>query len=350
KPYANLWHKIWINVLPQNILKRKLKYSGDPRASVGTVFPWMAPTRTSEPGSGQDTTPETAHPLQAYWSMPRRIRLDFSGVEAGVCDLCGESAENLVRRYRTKNYGVNYTGAWMHPLSPYNYGSREENPPLAVKGQRGGVGYRHWLGFTLGTAEKMPDASIAVRHFNRHILPEHEQEVQLWCFGYDLDNMKARCWHDCMLPVYSFADGERRRAFSEVVARLLAVAKDAAYQLNKSVKAARFKWPDDVDAGPAVPRSFWEASQALFYRLLEKAVHSDPFSAKAVAPIYKEWLKEVRRIAVELFDDWVLAAPIKKMNMRRVIEARVDLLKWLVKGEAAKSLWQFVHECNKEVA
>ena len=341
-----LWHRIWVNVLPQDALN----YPADQRLS--DVLPWIDPTRTSEPGGVGDTTPETVHPLQAYWSMPRRIRLDFSGGEAGTCDLCGEFAEKVVRQYQKKNYGVNYTGAWLHPLSPYNYDSKAEKPPLSQKGQRGGIGYRHWLGLTLGNEQKMPDAAIVVKHFNWRLdrMPENAQRMRLWCFGYDLDNMKARCWYDSTLPVYGFASDEERLVFIDAVAHLLEVAKDAAFLLHKYVKAAWFKRPGDVDSEPAIPLSFWQASENRFYQVLEKIAHADLSKDDVKIPLYREWLKSVRNITADLFDEWVLGAPIEEMNMARVVEARTSLLRFLRKSKAAKDLWRTVELYEEEKA
>jgi CRISPR system Cascade subunit CasA len=341
---VSLWQRIWINVVPQDVLS----YPANPHLS--DVLPWLAPTRTSEPGGVGDTTPEVVDPTQAYWSMSRRVRLDFSEDNAGACDLCGKSGERLIRRYRTKNYGVNYTGAWLHPLSPYNYDPKAEKPPLSLKGQRGGVGYRHWLGLTLGNDKKMPDAALVVKHFNWRLdrMPDNAQGMRLWCFGYDLDNMKARCWYDSTLPVYGFADSEQRRAFIRVIAHLLDVAEEAASLLHKYVKAAWFKRPADAGSEPAVPQSFWQASETRFYQLLERISRSNISVDEEMIPFYREWLISVRKIAADLFDDWVLAAPIEEMNMARVVEARTELLRQLRKSKAAKNLWQVVEEYGKE--
>ncbi len=344
---TTLWQKIWINVLPQDVL------NDEPTPPVGDVLPWMSPTRTSGPGGVGDTTPETVHPLQAYWSMPRRIRLDFSSGDDGVCDLCGEHAERLVRHYRAKNYGVNYTGAWLHPLSPYTYDSKGEKPPLPVKGQRGGIGYKDWLGLTLGKENKMPDAAMVVKHFNwRRLdrLPVDARRMRLWCFGYDFDNMKARCWYESTLPVYSFTDDERRQAFIVVIAHLIEVAEEAASLLHKYVKAAWFKRPGAAGSEPAVRQSFWQASETRFYRMLEEIARSNPLADEEMVPFYKGWLLSVRGIATELFDEWVLAAPIEAMNMARVIEARTDLLKWLGNGKSARNLWKLVKEYEEKTA
>ena len=67
-----LWRKLWLNVLPQDAADMPL-----PAAYDESVFPWLAPTRTSEQASAI-TTPEQVDKLQAYWGMPRRIRLDFA--------------------------------------------------------------------------------------------------------------------------------------------------------------------------------------------------------------------------------------------------------------------------------
>jgi len=90
-----LWHRLWLNVLTQEEVERLPGNSDmtEPEA----IFPWMALTRTSEK-KGMETYPEKVHPLQAYWSMPRRMRLHFSS-EKHVCDLTGEQANESVNSF-----------------------------------------------------------------------------------------------------------------------------------------------------------------------------------------------------------------------------------------------------------
>ncbi|WP_089941170.1 type I-E CRISPR-associated protein Cse1/CasA [Candidatus Entotheonella palauensis] len=112
---ATLWRDVWLNVLAPD---RFLHASGHAaRHEPYDIFPWLAPTRTSEK-NGRDTTPDDVHPAQMYWAMPRRIRLDFDHLSHGPCNLCGQTSEALVTQFITKNYGVNYTGPWRHPLTP----------------------------------------------------------------------------------------------------------------------------------------------------------------------------------------------------------------------------------------
>jgi CRISPR system Cascade subunit CasA len=93
--HSPIWHRLWLNVLDEE------DAPACPHGNLSVVFPWMGPTRTSEKG-GSDTTPEVAHFLQAYWGMPRRIRLALNKNAAiGDCDLCGAHDVDLVKEYTT---------------------------------------------------------------------------------------------------------------------------------------------------------------------------------------------------------------------------------------------------------
>jgi CRISPR system Cascade subunit CasA len=81
-----LWEKLWANVQTREAL------SGLPSAvavsSLDAAFPWLRTTRVSNPKAGGGETPPTAtHPLEAYFGLPRRIRLEFG--DQGRCDLTG---------------------------------------------------------------------------------------------------------------------------------------------------------------------------------------------------------------------------------------------------------------------
>ena len=76
-----LWRQLWANVFWDEAWD-------DPADRPERVFPWLVPTRVSD--NGEKTTPEDVHPAQAFWGMPRRIRLDFEANEKGApCDLTG---------------------------------------------------------------------------------------------------------------------------------------------------------------------------------------------------------------------------------------------------------------------
>jgi len=335
---STLWQKLWLNVLPLDALDYpEVEAPGD-------VLPWLAPTRISEGAGASDTPPHLVHPLQAYWSMPRRIRLDGSTAGHGQCAVCGTRDVRLIHHYRTRHGGTNYTGAWQHPLTPYSLDSKGEKPPLSIKGRQAGKGYRDWLGLVLGNEDHQPDAARVVAHFSSKL---KKPQVRLWCFGYDMSNMKALCWYDSTLPVHAVPE-DLRRDFTKCVKQLLDVANDTANALHRQVKAAWFRRPGDTGSEPAVPQSFWQGTEAAFYGLLEQLATLDFEREVDLANVYRRWLLHTRRLALALFDQWVLAGPVEDMDMQRVVRARADLARELNGGKTMKPLWKIVNLHHKE--
>lgn len=337
---ATLWQKLWLNVLPQDFLDYP------PIELLNDVLPWMGPTRASDDKEGQETPPEAVHPLQAYWGMPRRIRLDTSTLDHGNCSLCGAEDVRLIRHYLTRHGGTNYTGAWTHPLTPYSLDPKGVKPPLSIKGRQAGRGYRDWLGLVLGNDDHQPDAAKTVAHFTSKL---GQPPVRLWCFGYDMSNMKALCWYDSTLPVHSIPT-DIQRAFTKSVKQVLDSANDMASTLHKQVKAAWFRRPGDVGAEPAVQQSFWQISEAVFYRILHELSVLDFDSEAELAPVYRRWLLHTRKMMLELFDHWAMSGPIEDMDIKRVVKARSDLAKDLNSGKSIKPLWKIVNQYHKERA
>jgi CRISPR system Cascade subunit CasA len=276
--------------------------------------------------------------------MPRRIRLDGANTHAGACDLCGTHSTTLITQYRTRNYGTDYSDQWLHPLTPYTLDLKQ--PPLSLKGQVDGIGYRHWVGLALGNPDGKPEAARVVRHANSTLsaLPK-----RLWCFGFDMDNMKARCWYDAALPLHSVAP-EHQRDLRTALRALLEVATDAASLVNKQVKAAQFDRPKDVKSNPAVRQAFWQRTEPRFYAALESLARQDPGDPAVLASVYRRWLHDVERGALDVFDIWVQSVPIEHSNIRRVVEAQADLVKWLRAGKAVKPLWAVIKDNSKEAA
>jgi CRISPR system Cascade subunit CasA len=325
-----LWRSLWLNVLDRE------DAPACPEGVPSIVFPWMGPTRVSDKG-GSDTTPEGVHFLQAYWGMPRRIRVTFpKDPVIGECDLCGAHDLELVEEYATRNYGVNYAGAWVHPLTAYRFDPKKEKPPLSVKGQRGGLGYRHWIALTLADTEDGDCAALVVRRFTEKRARDIgiQRIARLWCFGFDMDNMKARCWYDHTFPLFNLAPGQRKNILAWA-GEFITAAKDVSDILRKQVKAAWFRRPKDIkdvnaDINP-VAVDFWQRSESVFYDILEQLSNLSGDRDNPPPKLYSVWGSTLRSIALQLFDLWVLDAPIEDMDMKRVIEER-DRLTRLIGG------------------
>lgn len=126
--------------------------------------------------------------------------------------------------------------------------------------------------------------------------------------------------------------------------------KEAADLLHKWVRAAWFERLGDAGPAPAVPQSFWQQSEPTFYTLLDQVARVDAYDEPALAPLHRDWLRASHGLALRLFDDWVLAAPIEGMNIERVVTARSGLIKGLNTAKPMKQLWQIVNTYEKEVA
>lgn len=316
-----LWRMLWLNILDHEDVP---KYRQD---RVAGVFPWMGPTRTSEK-NGAETTPENVHLLQAYWGMPRRIRLAFpTEAVMGDCDLCDAREVELVEECRTRNYGVNYAGEWVHPLTPYRFDPKKEKPPLSLKGQQGGLGYRHWLALTLADDENGDSAAKIVRRYSEQRARELkiQRVARLWCFGFDMDNMKARCWYDHTFPLFNIAPRQRKNLL-QWADELITVANDVGNILRKQVKAAWFRRPEDAKGDMnTVVMDFWQRSEPAFYGLLNQLSKVPGEQEDPPAELYARWEKTLVSLSLQLFDAWVLEASNEDMDMKRIIAERDGL-------------------------
>jgi CRISPR system Cascade subunit CasA len=332
---SSLWQRLWANILSREALDL------DEENGTSTIFPWMAPTRISDK-SGGPTLPGDVHPLHMYWAMPRRIRLEFQTVDPTPCMVCGESADVAAAHLRTKNFGYNYEGPWVHPLTPYRFDPRHINPPLSLKGQPGGIGYRQWLGLTWQDESNGDRAALVVRIYNEERALELSGDTlaRLWSFGYDMDNMKARCWYESSMPLLSIPP-EKRTSFLESAALLLDTAKEAAGLLRSFVKAAWFSRPADVkgDMG-MVDHGFWHNTESAFYRLLREMASQTAVSAHMAPAIAESWLATVKSEVFRQFDLWALEGDPEDLDMKRIIKARNGLRAKLDSAKPLKALKQ----------
>jgi CRISPR system Cascade subunit CasA len=95
-----LWQRLWLNT-PADL---RLDPSEKSRA-----FPWLAPTKTS---AKKETVHEAeAQKLQAFFGMPRRIRLAFSeNTKQRPCDLTGVVDAIICTGFSALPWGINYGG------------------------------------------------------------------------------------------------------------------------------------------------------------------------------------------------------------------------------------------------
>lgn len=346
---STLWHKLWLNVLSRERLA-----CVEPHPDDTTLFPWLAPTRTSEPKSTTPvTTPDDMHPLHAYWAMPNRLRLDSVDTNGGPCRVCGQHANTLATSVRITNFGANYDGPWRHPLTPYYFNPKKSSePPISQKGQQGGIGYRHWEMFTLADTEdgsNLPASVInAYTGHKRQLLGMLDTTTprwpRLWIFGYDMKQNKPRSWYSTHMPLVAVRP-QARDNFQYNVKQLVDTAERSAKHVRDAIKRAWFgdgKPGGDLTFAPQRFRNL--TRNAFFANLNELAAAAENGQTELPADLAERWYILLCKTAQAVFDEYVLAGDIEAGNLRRVMDERNTLNRKMRTDKLIKALHKPVQQ------
>ena len=336
-----LWGRLWANVETSEQVERRAPGRNEPN-----ILPWVEPTRTSEKGSGRQTTPVDVHPLQVYWGMPRRIRLEFESTGERTCAVTGRRDDVVAVAYRTRNYGTHYSEGFEHPLSPY-YRQKPGAAKLPVHPQPGGFSYRLWPGVAMSTADGLREPATAVRSWlfgDRGRRVRALREPRVHAFGYDMDNMKARAWVEGEMPLWSFDDREAAEDCEKYVSQIVAATATVGRLLVATIKGARHERPKDAkgDYGFVTERLYRE-TEVSFYdgvgQAVSSAVESD--ADDPTVDVRSRWPGIVRRVALDLFDEYAPSEGLDGRNMARHVRARFGLVTALNgRGKAGRSLFE----------
>ena len=272
---ATLWQTIWANVPTDGAVL-------PPTSDLPLVFPWLAPTVTSE--DNQEVTPQSAHPLQCWWGVPRRIRLDFSAGEQ-PCGLTGVVDTVHVTGWRQRPWGAKYIGWGLkHPLTPY-YQQRLGGEYLAHH-QHGSIGYRQWLGLVLKEREglRLPAASVSKWHNGRD-MDALVHRSRILAAGYDTDNMKAIGFAETEMPLPGAADATEQRRLDDLSRVLVLATGQVAKLLRKALAVA------GADVG-ATSR-LWSETEAAFFTVLEAAAQRGVLDTDRA-----DWLRLLRKVVL----------------------------------------------------
>ena len=349
--HETLWQLIWLNILEDRVFAN---ICGNVNLIADCFkFPWLTATRTSEQEESA-CQPNDFHPVVMYWGMPRRIRLNLANLKTGKCDTCGTVSDSLICQYQQKNFGMNFTGAWLHPLSPYNAGNSQE--PISAHPQPGGVTYRHWLGLVQqdNNEHKMPARVV-------HDFINHRQrsgwQFRLWAFGYDMKNMNARCWYESTMPLFYTAPSFRAE-YENLVANMVKAAVLVGENLRIALKNSmhgkvvvdsitkKIKWEyRDIKKLPADEEKrrkkvlfetkgntalvsaesyFWQNTESKFYALLADISRSIEQGADQLY-FLKEWHKCLCDEAEKLFDLYSCEVAIEGSDPKRISLSRKDM-------------------------
>jgi CRISPR system Cascade subunit CasA len=325
-----LWRLIWANAETVDQMGAR---DGDAMRDWKSHdrFPWLGKTKTSN-AKEQDRPvhPADAAPAQAYFGLPRRIRLEIMG-EPCLCPLTGRPDDVCVTGFRMKTYGVQYVG-WVHPLTPHYYDKK--SGLLPVHGQTGGIGWRDWRSLLFDNANGDGSRPArAVAHFSGE---RADGPFRMIAAGYDMDNMKARGWVQAELPAFPDHVLARTRSFAD---RAVEAADMAAGLVMNAVKSGLFQRPKEAKGDFShLKHSLWANSQAAFFQIIGEIVEG---KAPDGPEMREQFRQHLRNAALSIFD---LACPLDGLstgNMRRPIAARHGLVMALEGyGKAGTSLFK----------
>ncbi|MFY0311594.1 type I-E CRISPR-associated protein Cse1/CasA [Leisingera sp. D0M16] len=296
-PGTGLWDLVWANV----------PY-GQP-ANVGNL-PWMRATRTSE--KGQSVGASQAHPVEAFFGMPRRLQLVGEEMVTGVIQ---------------RPYGTNY-GLWQHPLSPY-YCMKEGAELLPRHPSSGRLPYRNWVGIVLSD----PRAEDGLRQraeciqtfFGRY----QRQAKRMIAGGWAMDNMKPKDFLWAELPLLAF-DTRAQSTAEQLI--------EGANLVAGGMRQALLVVLAEGSAREAQLDHFWAATEGDFAAALAELAEED-FDAETVA---KQFLSAIGRQALVQFQELAVPgmADCRIEQAGRIVAAHRNLTA-LVHGRSTqgKKLW-----------
>jgi CRISPR system Cascade subunit CasA len=324
---ATLWSMLWANVPDRP----------GPGGASADIFPWLGPMRVSD-GRGAATTPPDVNPLQAFWGMPRRIRLIFvPNPDRRPCDLTGEIDDVVVTGFRQRPWGTNCEG-WVHPLTPY-YRQKSTDPGLLpVHGRPGGIGWRDYLGIVASNepenATRLPAACVTLFRQNRGRRVSDDEwglpRFRLLAFGYDMDNnMKARGWAEGVMPLWVPPEAALLGPLDDFARALVNGADIVRRVVTRAVKSALLGESSDEGDWSWIDERFWAESEADFHQALADIdviirVPEVERAGRATGP-FKTFFERLKRLAFRIFDDEVSIDALADADLKTVRNRKTGL-------------------------
>lgn len=277
-PGEGLWPLVWANV------------------------PYGAPrqTRLSEGKGDTETYPPQAHPVEAFFGMPRRLRLtEEDGAITGVVQ---------------KPWGTNYAG-WVHPLSPY-YRQKEGSELLPVHPKPGGFGYRNWLGIV---AQERDDKDLkrragTVEDWQARSRGRRGRPASLIVAGWALKNMNPRSFLYSAQPLIDLPEGR-----DWLVPEMIAVADKMGQVLRRALGSVL----SEGEAREAVREEFFARTEPDFIARI-----GDLAGDRVPGGLAESYIADLRRVALDLFDTRAVPALDARSaaQQARIVTARRNLL------------------------
>ena len=149
--------------------------------------------------------------------------------------------------------------------------------------------------------------------------------VSLWSFGYDMDNMKARCWYESRMPVFVLENRGLEVILSDFAEKMINASKEVVSMLVQSIKNCWFKRPRDArgDTG-FIDRAFWAETEQDFFLKLEqcsRVLEAENDLVSVNQQVMEGWREVLQKNALALFSKWAESSNFEHEDPKRTAMA-----------------------------
>lgn len=312
----SLWHRVWAHVPEGEIPDAE---------ALARILPWLTPTYTSEKG-GAGTIHQRdrrVHPLQAFFGMPRRIRLRLTAGPA-TCSLTGKTVRDAVTGVVQRPHGVDY-GIWKHPLTPYRR-QKPESEPYSMKPKAGRIAPGDWVAAAVGTPDGLRIPAEAVHRARGERRRQIGAGARLLAAGWVMNNMEAVEYLFAETPLHVAADETVREEIDGFAARAAEAAEIVHGMLRQALVAALPSTTAATDQGlfSAARNEFLDRIEGAFHeRLAGIALAQDPDEAfRRCDAANQAWRQSLERAALLIFDAHASVLLNDAARSARIVRAR----------------------------
>jgi len=166
-------------------------------------------------------------------------------------------------------------------------------------------------------------------------------------FGYDMDNMKARCWYGTEMPLVVLPEA-LQESFRTAVQQFTDLTRAVIRQTRREIQSAWFERPGDAKGDTSyLEAQLYENTEAAFFQALDslKAALIEQGENADLSGPADAWFRALRAASLALFENQVLTAAQEALNWQRVVSARGRLLVFLSgQGKGAKPVTRFAKQ------
>lgn len=180
--------------------------------------------------------------------------------------------------------------------------------------------------------DKVQTAAVVKSFMMRKRESIKNNDFSVWCFGYDMDNMKARCWYEQKMPLFNISQSLINE-YVEGIRKITEASKQCVYTLKNQIKAAWSDTPKDLGGDISyIDSTFYSDTEDKFYQtadaILQKLTNKTSISAELA-----DWREYIIKEAMKLFARFALQDTDVTKNMKRAVKAEKNLGVYLYKDK-----------------